>query len=1192
MERGGYRNTTGNRGSGGNGRGRGGNGRGRGREFHQEQQPSAGCGGRGRGREFYHHQETSSDTGHGRGRGRGRAREFYQHQETSSDNGGGRGRAREFYQYQETNSGNGGGRGRSRDFYQHQETSTGDGHGRGRARDFYQHQETSTGDGHGRGRARDFYQHQETSTGDGHGRGRARDFYQHQETSTGDGHGRGRARDFYQHQETSTGDGHGRGRARDFYQHQETSTGDGHGRGRAREFYRNQETSADNCGGRGRGREFYQRQETSAGGGDRGRELHQQEQTGAGGGGGCGSGGLQPQPQTCWSRRPNISPSFTNTNSSSTPPLPMSKHTNLQPQVQTHPLPDIGVLNVKEQPGESPTTRPIHRPDKGGTAYIQRCKLHVNHFPVTYNPERTIMHYNVDVKATLPLRNASSPPKKISKFELSLIRDKLLTERPTLLMTAYDGGTNIYSAGELPEETFTVEVSRGDDESAVSYTVTIKLVNKLELRKLRDYIKGGVYSIPRDILQGMDLVVKENPTRHTVALGQRFFPTNPTMKQMDLTHGIIAVGGFHHSLKTTSQGLSLCLDYSVLPFSKKMPVLDFLGGRINNLNLDQFEKFRKVVEKELIGLKVNVTHRVTKQKYTIAGLTREKTRDITFTYLDQEGQNPPSSKYLTDYFEEKHTCNIKHKDIPCLIFSGSKTNYMPMEVCVLVEGQRYPTDSLDLSASTKLKNMSVASPKDRKSSIELMMMSAVGPHGRDILQDFGMEVIPSMTNVTGRVIQPPDLKLGDPNGRGGTMKLRVEKCHWNLVEKSMVDGKTVEHWGILDFTSKGSRHKFNHYQFVTDLKAKYKKLAIDMKDPVLYEESEMRILGDYNSLSRLLERINCKQRLQFLLCVMDRRDEGYKCLKWIAETKVGIVTQCCLSPNANKSIRNKGQDQYLTNLALKINAKIGGSNVELLNRIPHFEKDRHVMFIGADVNHPGSQDKESPSIVAVVATVNWPAANRYAARVLVQEHRMENILNFGEVCIDLVTHYAKLNKSRPEKIVIFRDGVGESQFHMVLTEELKDLKTAFERINYSPSITLIVAQKRHQTRLFPVDAKGVCTGNVFPGTVVDTDVVHPFEFDFYLCSHTGNLGTSKPTHYHVLWDEHKFSSDDLQQLIYNLCFTFARCTKSVSLVPPVYYADLAAYRGRLYYEARKSAKRNDEVFAKLHPNTENIMFFV
>lgn len=112
--------------------------------------------------------------------------------------------------------------------------------------------------------------------------------------------------------------------------------------------------------------------------------------------------------------------------------------------------------------------------------------------------------------------------------------------------------------------------------------------------------------------------------------------------------------------------------------------------------------------------------------------------------------------------------------------------------------------------------------------------------------------------------------------------------------------------------------------------------------------------------------------------------------------------------------------------------------------------------------------------------------------------------------------------------MVFRDGVSEGQFGMVLTEELFDLKKAIYDEEYQPRIILIVAQKHHQTRLFPENARDGASGNVPPGTVVDSKIVHPFDFDFYLCSHYESMGTSKPTHYYVLWDENGFTSDDLQ----------------------------------------------------------------
>lgn len=75
-------------------------------------------------------------------------------------------------------------------------------------------------------------------------------------------------------------------------------------------------------------------------------------------------------------------------------------------------------------------------------------------------------------------------------------------------------------------------------------------------------------------------------------------------------------------------------------------------------------------------------------------------------------------------------------------------------------------------------------------------------------------------------------------------------------------------------------------------------------------------------------------------------------------------------------------------------------------------------------------------------------------------------------------------------------------------------------------------------------------------------------FGLFVLLHTLQ-GTSKPTHYHVLWDDSNFTADDLQTLTYYLCYTYARATCSVSIPPPCYYADLVAYRARVYLAGRK-----------------------
>ena len=108
------------------------------------------------------------------------------------------------------------------------------------------------------------------------------------------------------------------------------------------------------------------------------------------------------------------------------------------------------------------------------------------------------------------------------------------------------------------------------------------------------------------------------------------------------------------------------------------------------------------------------------------------------------------------------------------------------------------------------------------------------------------------------------------------------------------------------------------------------------------------------------------------------------------------------------------------------------------------------------------------------------------------------------------------------------------------------------------------------------------------------------------------MGTARPAHYFVLQDEifrqysqetipHPFKnpSEMLEQVTHNMCFLFGRATTSVSIPPPVYYADIAAERGRRYLsqyydpKAKKldTSKITDEDVA-VHESLKDTMFYI
>jgi len=236
--------------------------------------------------------------------------------------------------------------------------------------------------------------------------------------------------------------------------------------------------------------------------------------------------------------------------------------------------------------------------------------------------------------------------------------------------------------------------------------------------------------------------------------------------------------------------------------------------------------------------------------------------------------------------------------------------------------------------------------------------------------------------------------------------------------------------------------------------------------------------------------------------------------------------------------------------------------------------------------------------------------SRYSATVRVQPHRQEIIQELSTMVRDLLMQFYRSTHFKPTRIIFYRDGVSEGQFMQVLVHELKAIREACMKleVGYQPGITFIVVQKRHHTRLFCADKKDQIgkSGNIPAGTTVDVGITHPTQFDFYLCSHAGIQGTSRPSHYHVLWDDNHFNSDDLQMLTYQLCHTYVRCTRSVSIPAPAYYAHLVAFRARYHLVEKEhdsgegsqlsgnSDERNMAAMARavsVHQDTMKVMYF-
>ncbi|XP_027072355.1 protein argonaute PNH1 [Coffea arabica] len=834
-----------------------------------------------------------------------------------------------------------------------------------------------------------------------------------------------------------------------------------------------------------------------------------------------------------------------------------------------------------------------------------KCVVKANHF-IAEISEKSLCHYSVTIT---PEVNSSPLNRAIMKQLVKLHGHTDLG----MMLPVYDGRRALYTAGLLPFtlKDFTINLSDLDESMSITkFMVTIKFVAQANMLQCREVLSEKQVETNSQALKIIDVVLRELAAQRYVSVGRFFY--SPTLKRpQSLGNGLESWRGFYQSIKPTQMGLSLNIDMSSTAFIEPLPVVEFvaqvLGKDISIRPLSDADRVK--VKKALRGVKVEVTHRGNmRRKYRIIGLTSQPTRELIFP-VDEE----KNMKTVIEYFQEVYKFTIQHSHLPCLqVGSQKKLNYLPMEACKIVEGQRY-TKRLNEKQITSLLKFSCQRPQDQE--LDIMQTIQHNAYKQDPLaKEFGITVDEKLASVEARVLPAPWLKYHET---GKEKEYLPQLGQWNMINKKVINGSTVNYWACINF-SRGVQES-TACSFCQQLVQMCQDSGMEINcDPVIpiyvaRPDQVKKTLGYvYNAAAN---RLGGKE-LELLIAILpDNNGSLYGNLKRICETDLGLISQCCLTKHVLKV--NK---QYLSNVALKINVKMGGRNTVLLDalrwKIP-LVSDIPTIIFGADVTHPECGEEYSPSIAAVVASQDWPEVTKYAGLVCAQPRRQELIQDLyrtwkdprrgtlnGGMIRELLLSFKKSTGQKPSRIIFYRDGVSDGQFYQVLLYELDAIRKACASLepNYQPPVTFIVVQKRHHTRLFANNHNDKSnidrSGNVLPGTVVDTKICHPTEFDFYLCSHAGIQGTSRPAHYHVLWDENNFTADEIQSLTNNLCYTYARCTRSVSVVPPAYYAHLAAYRARFYMdpEVHESASRNTTHSAvrplpALKEKVKNVMFY-
>uniref|UniRef100_D8PXF5 Argonaute-like protein n=1 Tax=Schizophyllum commune (strain H4-8 / FGSC 9210) TaxID=578458 RepID=D8PXF5_SCHCM len=819
----------------------------------------------------------------------------------------------------------------------------------------------------------------------------------------------------------------------------------------------------------------------------------------------------------------------------------------------------------------------VKRPNFGTSGKIMRAVVNMYRLEI---PDGTTYHYDDLIsEKTLPIRRNMELFKQLqNEIAPNVFTDKV----------SYDGRKNAYASYRLniPNDAaeFQIPIPNGNpDRPPRVYRIKIKLVNQINPELLLRFVEGKQSNDNEAItaIQALNVVLRMEPTQKYPFNVRSFY--TPQGKR-EIRGGIELWRGYFQSVRPAMHKLVVNVDVTAAVFYQSGPLislcLKFLNRDPGNPGyLERLQdRERLELKRWLTGLKIYAGdgggggNGGRRPPRAITGLSRESATTLSFR-LKREGQ-PERSITVAQYFQTILNRRLQYPKLPC-VEVGSGKAMLPLEICTVPEGQQM-RKAIPKDATRDMVEFSAQRPDARFNAIQ-GSLQLLGYGQSEYVRKFGMSVATQMLEVNTRVLAAPIMQYG-PGSRQKTVVL----CTHTLMcraDKHFYVPMPLDSWaimcldserffpqGALDFT----------VRFPLDF-IRFRLLASRMQpaNAVRIHESPVASNSRFDRHEGGRPRAEMGLAVKMIVVILPMNgDQIWEHTKFWGDIDKGVATQCLKADKCRKA-----NIQYWANVCLKINGKLGGINAIADPQSAAVLSDPHhsTLVLGADVIHPSPGSVGRPSFAAMVGNVDRNAA-KYIATSRAQRSRQEYITDFGNMAKEIISSYASYRQVKegkagaaawPSRIIVYRDGVSEPQFPHIKEQGTLNLPEACTELGIKPKpqITFIVhSAKRHHMRLLPKNPGDADrSGNMPAGTVVDADITHPVEFDFYLQSHAGLKGTSRSGHYSVRCRVSGVRADTLQHFTYILCHVYARATRSVSIPAPTYYADIVCSRAKTHY---------------------------